>query len=173
MKKTNKIVYIGLLVAQALVLYVFESMIPVPFITPGAKLGLSNLITVIALYTLEDYKESFAVVVLRILLSTMFGGNVSSFLFSIAGGILSFVMMIIIKEVLKDKVSVIGVSATGAVFHNVGQLLIASFMVHNIGVMIYLPILSTVGIVTGIFIGITANFMVAHLRKLPYFKIIK
>ena len=59
MKKTSKIVYIGLLVAQALVLHIIERMIPVPFITPGAKLGLANLITVIALYTLDNKKDAF------------------------------------------------------------------------------------------------------------------
>ena len=75
MKKTSKIVYISLLVAQALVLHIFERMIPVPFITPGAKLGLANLVIVVALYTLDSYKEAFLVLFLRILLSTMFGGT--------------------------------------------------------------------------------------------------
>ena len=78
--------------------------------------------------------------------------------------------MVIVKELFKDKVSIIGVSSAGAIFHNVGQLIIASMIVKNIGVMLYLPILSTIGIGTGIFIGITANYAVTHLRKLPMFK---
>lgn len=171
MRNTSKLVYISLLVAQALVLYLFESMIPVPFITPGAKLGLANLIVVIAIYTLDNYKEAFLVVILRLILSTMFGGNISSFLFGLAGGILSFLIMIVVKEFGKDKVSIIGVSASGAVFHNIGQLLIASALVKNIGVTLYLPILSIAGIGTGIFVGITANYAITHLRKLPYFKV--
>ena len=61
MNKTSKMVYISLLVAQALVLFIFERMIPVPFITPGAKLGLANIVIVIALYTLDNYKEVFLV----------------------------------------------------------------------------------------------------------------
>ena len=170
MKKTNRIVYIGLLVAQALVLHLFERMIPVPFIAPGARLGLANLITVIAIYTLDNKKDAFLVLFLRLTLSTMFGGNLSSFMYSAAGGILSFLAMIFVKEVCKDKVSIIGVSASGAIFHNVGQLLIASSIVKNIGVMLYLPILSAMGIGTGIFIGITANYVVVHLKKLPMFK---
>jgi len=170
MKKTSKMVYIGLLVAQALVLYIIERTIPVPFITPGAKLGLANLITVIALYTLDSKKDAFLVLFLRLTLSTMFGGNLSSFMYSAAGGILSFLSMVIVKDLFKDKVSIIGVSSAGAIFHNVGQLIIASLIVKNIGVMLYLPILSTIGIGTGIFIGITANYAVAHLRKLPMFK---
>ncbi|MGG7142173.1 Gx transporter family protein [Clostridium nigeriense] len=170
MKKTSKMVYIGLLVAQALVLYIVERSIPVPFITPGAKLGLANLITVIALYTLDSKKDAFLVLFLRLTLSTMFGGNLSSFMYSAAGGILSFLSMVVVKGLFKDKVSIIGVSSAGAIFHNVGQLIIASLIVKNIGVMLYLPILSTIGIGTGIFIGITANYAVAHLRKLPMFK---
>lgn len=170
MRKTSKMVYIGLLVAQALVLHIFERMIPVPFITPGAKLGLSNLITVVAIYTLDRKRDAFLVVLLKLLLSTMFGGNLSSLMYSMAGGILSFLAMIMVKETLKDKVSIIGVSATGAIFHNVGQLLIAASIVNNLGVMLYLPVLSIVGIGTGIFIGITANYLVNHLSKLPIFR---
>ena len=108
MKKTNKIVYIGLLVAQALVLHIIERMIPVPFVTPGAKLGLANLITVIALYTLDSRKDAFLVLFLRLSLSTMFGGNLSSFMYSAAGGILSFGAMSIVKDLFKYKVSILG-----------------------------------------------------------------
>lgn len=171
MNRTSKMVYISLLVAQALVLFLFERMIPVPFITPGAKLGLANIIIVIALYTLDNYKEAFLVIFLRLLLSTMFGGTLSSFFFSLAGSIFSFIIMVIIKELFKDKVSIIGVSAAGGVFHNIGQLLVAVFIVKNIGVMLYLPVLSIAGIVTGIFVGLTSNLAVKHLKRLPQFGI--
>lgn len=169
MRKTSRLVYVGLLVAQALVLHIIERMIPVPFVTPGAKLGLANLVTVIALYTLDSKKDAFLVILLRLTLSTMFGGSLSSFMYSAAGGTLSFLAMLAIKETFKDKVSIVGVSSAGAIFHNIGQLIIASAIVNNIAVMLYLPILSVVGIVTGIFIGITANYVVNHLKKLPMF----
>jgi len=169
MRKTSRLVYVGLLVAQALVLHIIERMIPVPFVTPGAKLGLANLVTVIALYTLDSKKDAFLVILLRLTLSTMFGVSLSSFMYSAAGGTLSFLAMLSIKETFKDKVSIVGVSSAGAIFHNIGQLIIASAIVNNIAVMLYLPILSVVGIVTGIFIGITANYVVNHLKKLPMF----
>ena len=170
MSKTFRIVFIGLLVAQALALYTIESMIPVPFIAPGAKLGLANLITVIALYTLNSKKDVFLVILLRLLLSTMFGGNLSTFMYGVTGAILSYLAMILVKTLGKDKVSIIGVSASGALFHNVGQLIVASAIVHNIAIMLYLPILSIAGVATGIFIGISANFIVNHISKLPYFR---
>lgn len=170
MNRTRKIIYIGLLVAQALVLHIFESMIALPFVTPGAKLGLANLVTVIALYTLETKREAFLVLFLRLTFGAIFGGSLSSFMYSATGGILSFTFMVIIKETFKEKVSIIGVSATGAVFHNIGQILISAAIVQNIAVTLYLPVLSIVGIVTGIFIGITANLLIEHMAKIPYFK---
>lgn len=170
MNKTFRIVFIGLLVSQALALYTIESMIPVPFIAPGAKLGLTNLITVIALYILNNKKDVFIIILLRLLLSTIFNGSLSTFMYGAAGAILSYYVMIFVKKIGKDRVSIIGVSCSGAVFHNIGQLVVASAIVQNIAVMLYLPILSIAGIGTGIFIGVTANFVVKHLSKLPYFK---
>lgn len=170
MNKTFRIVFIGLLVSQALTLFIVENMMPPLFITPGAKLGLTNLITVIALYTLGSKKDVFIIILLRLLLSTMFCGNLSTFMYSASGAILSFCIMILFKSLGKNKLSIIGVSASGAFFHNLGQLIVASAIVENIGIMLYLPILSIAGIGTGIFIGITANFVVKHLSKIVYFK---
>lgn len=164
--RTFRLVFMGLLVAQALVLYIIEGMIPVPFIAPGAKLGLANLITVIALYLFSKKRDVFMIIFARLLLSTLFGGGFSTFMFSVAGAILSFLMMIVVKELLKDRVSIIGVSASGAVFHHVGQLLVASIVVKNIAIMLYLPLLTITGIVTGIFIGIASNFIVTHIKKI-------
>ncbi|WP_066869477.1 Gx transporter family protein [Clostridium mediterraneense] len=170
MKKTTKMVYMSLLIAMALILFIFEAMIPIPFITPGAKLGLANLVIMIAVYTLDSYKESFTVLLIRILLSTFFAGSASTLIYSISGGVLSFIVTIIVKELGGKYVSIIGVSAAAAVFHNIGQLLVASLILNNFGVMLYLPILSLAGIGTGIFVGISANYLVAHLNKILYFK---
>lgn len=164
-RSIRKMIYISLLIAMSLVLHIFEGMIPVPFITPGTKLGLANIITVIALYTLS-YKEAFLVLFLRILLSVMFGGSVSRLLYSLSGGVLSYIFMVITKSLGKDKVSIIGVSCVGAVFHNIGQLSTASLIVETMSVMLYLPVMSVAGIGTGIFVGITSNFAVEHLKKI-------
>ncbi len=170
MKEVKHLVYKSLLVAMALALHLFERNIPVPFMTPGAKLGLANLVTVIALYTLEKKRDVIQIIVTRLVLGAIFGGSVSGLMYGGMGALLSFMIMVVIKESLKDKVSIIGVSAAGAVFHNIGQLLVASLIVQNIGVMLYLPFLSVAGIVTGIFVGIAANYTVAHMYKLPFFK---
>lgn len=165
MSKTRKLVFLSLLVSQALVLHIFESMIPVPFITPGAKLGLANIVTVVSLYMFGEI-ETFFVIIVRLLLASMFGGGLSSLLYSIAGAIFSFIIMILIKKIGKDKVSLIGVSAAGAVFHNIGQITIAALIVQNVNISLYLPILTIAGIGTGFFVGVTARYILNHLEKI-------
>lgn len=171
MKNLQRLTFLAVLVAQALVLYIVESMIPIPFITPGAKLGLSNIITVASLY-LFGFKDTFVVVLLRILLSTFFGGSISSLIYSLSGGILSLLFMQLAKALGKDDISIMGVSITGAFFHNVGQVLSAAVIIQNINVVIYLPLLTVSGIGTGFFVGITANYLLNALKKLPIYKTI-
>lgn len=170
MKQTKHLVYMSLLVAMALALHLVERNIPVPFMTPGAKLGLANLVTVIALYTLDKKRDVIKIIASRLVLGALFGGSVSGLMYGSMGAVLSFIIMLVIKEGLKEKVSIIGVSAAGAVFHNIGQLVVAALIVQNIGVMLYLPILSLAGIGTGIFVGMAANYTVAHMYKLPFFR---
>lgn len=170
LNKTSKMVYMALLVSLALILSIIERMIPVPFVTPGAKLGLANLVIMISVYTLDSYKDSFTILFLRVVLSTLLGSSVSMILYSAAGGILSFIAIVLVKELGGKHVSIIGVSAAGAVFHNVGQLFVASLILQNFNVFLYLPLLSLAGIVTGIFVGLSANYILYHLLKLPLFR---
>lgn len=168
MNKTFRIIILSLFVAQSLVLYIVEGMLPVPFIAPGAKLGLANLITVIALYALPKKRDACLILLLRVALSTAFGGGINAFLYSAAGAAFSLASMIVLKRA--GRFSLIGVSAAGGVFHNLGQVIVASLVVENIKIMLYLPVLSVAGVGTGILIGVTASFTLAHLRKLPVYK---
>lgn len=167
--KTYKIVYMGLLVSMALALSLIERILPIPFIAPGAKLGLANLIIIISVYTLDSYKDSFIILILRILLSSTLGGSMSSLLYSISGGILSFIITIFVKHLGSNYVSIIGVSTSAGVFHNIGQLFAASIIFKNINIFLYLPLLSISGIGTGIFIGLSANYILNHFSKSSYF----
>ena len=170
LNKTSKMIYMSLLVSMALILSLIERMMPIPFVTPGAKLGLANLIIIISIYTLDNYKDSFIILILRVFLAAIFGGNMSTLLYSATGGIFSFIATIFTKKLGGKHVSIIGVSSCAAVFHNVGQLLAASLILNNFGVFLYLPVLSTIGIITGIFIGLSANYLLSHLSQLPYFR---
>ena len=150
MKKTFHIIILGLFIAQSLVLYVVEGMLPVPFIAPGAKLGLANLITVIALYALPRKR------------------GINAFLYSVAGAAFSLGAMMVLQKT--GKFSIIGVSTAGGIFHNLGQVIVASLVVENIKIMLYLPILAVAGTGTGILIGITAIFTLRHLKRLPIYR---
>ncbi|NLZ48371.1 MAG: Gx transporter family protein [Clostridiales bacterium] len=169
MKKIQKLAFISVLVAQALILHIFEGMLPVIFITPGAKLGLSNIITVTALYMI-GFKDTFVVLISRILLNTLLAPNPSGIMYSLAGGILSLLAMQLTKSLGKDNVSLIGVSVSGAFFHNVGQIIASSIIIENINIVLYLPALTLAGVGTGIFVALTANYLLKALKKLPIYK---
>ncbi|SHF56429.1 heptaprenyl diphosphate synthase [Caldanaerobius fijiensis DSM 17918] len=162
---TRKLVFLSILIANSLALYIIEGMIPVPFIVPGAKLGLANIITVISLYLFGFY-NTLVVIGVRILLSAFFAASPSSFFYSIGGGLLSLVAMFAVKNLGGDNVSEIGVSVIGAVFHNIGQMAVAALILQNVNIMIYVPVLMIVGIGTGIFVGLSARFVMNHWRKL-------
>src|SRR5574344_2607749 len=98
MTKTFKTVYLALLVAQSLALFLFEGMLPLPFLAPGAKLGLANLSTLIALYTLPRWQDALLVILVRIALATMFGGGPTILMYSLAGGLLSFAVMLMLRH---------------------------------------------------------------------------
>lgn len=168
MQKTFHLIILGLFIAQSLVLYVVEGMLPVPFIAPGAKLGLANLITVIALYSLPHKRDVCLILLIRIILSTAFGGGINAFFYSVAGAVFSLGIMLLLQKT--GKFSLIGVSTAGGIFHNLGQVIVASLVVQNIKIMLYLPVLSIAGTGTGILIGITALFTLRHLKKLPIYK---
>ena len=162
MTKTFKTVYLALLVAQSLALFLFEGMLPLPFLAPGAKLGLANLITLLALYTLPRWQDALLVILIRIALATMFGGGPTILMYSLAGGLLSFTVMLMLRR--SGRFSILGVSAAGGFAHNLGQLLIASLVIGNQDLLLYLPILGPCGILTGLLLGTCAGLV---LKKLP------
>ncbi|MFC6170553.1 Gx transporter family protein [Loigolactobacillus jiayinensis] len=169
--KIQKYVFIALLVAQGVIIGLLERMIPFPFaFAPGAKLGLANLITIVALFTMP-FRDSFLLMWMRLILTTLLGGTLSTFLYSAGGAVLSYFGMLLVKQLGPKNVSIIGISTTGGVLHNVGQLLIASLIAQSWTVMLYLPILSFIGVLAGIAIGISANYLFEHVRTLTYLKV--
>lgn len=173
MTKNQRLVYIALLAAQAVIISLVERAIPSPFaIAPGAKLGLANIITCMALYTLST-RDASIVVTVRLILVTLLGGTISTFMYSASGAVLSFIGMWVVKKLGSSRVSIIGVSTTGAFLHNVGQLIVASWIAQTWTVLLYLPILSFFGILSGIAIGIVANYLLTHVEKLHYYRDLK
>ncbi|MDI3311513.1 MAG: Gx transporter family protein, partial [Thermoanaerobacterium sp.] len=108
----KKIVYISILVSQALVLNIVESFIPVPIPVPGIKIGLANIVTLVTIL-MFGFKESLIVVVLRTLLAQLLVGNLTSFLYSVSGGILSACIMYFAHKRYSKYFSLVGVSVFG------------------------------------------------------------
>lgn len=160
--KTDKIANFGLLIALAFILSYIESLFPIPFPVPGIKLGLANLVVIIALYKLGS-KEAFVLSVLRIILISFTFGNLYMLMFSMTGGLLSWLLMSIAK---KSKLfSMVGVSVIGGVSHNIGQIIMAVIVVENINIAYYLPFLLVSGITAGIIIGIVASIIISRFKK--------
>ncbi|MCI9490299.1 MAG: Gx transporter family protein [Dorea sp.] len=161
----NRIAYFGVFTALALIFSYVETLIPVSFGIQGVKLGLANLIIVIALYKMR-LKEVYLLSVTRILLSGFFFGNYFSILYSLAGGLLSLTVMALLKK--REGYTVIGISAAGGVFHNVGQLLVAMAVVESFAISGYLPVLLIAGLLTGLLIGILAGQMLKRLTNIRF-----
>ncbi|WP_295763390.1 Gx transporter family protein [Clostridium sp. 2218st1_F5_2218SCRN_220325] len=163
--KTKKMVFLGLMVGYSLILYILETYIPNPFIVffPGAKLGLTNIITLVSLL-IFGFKETFIIVTVRVILSSIFAGPMSYLLFSIGGAYLSLIVMFLVNKI--KGFSVIGVSIAGAIAHNMGQLLVASILVENFLMITYLPFMLATSLVTGLFVGIVSQFCYSKMDRI-------
>lgn len=156
----NKIAYWGVFLALALVCSYVESLIPISFGIPGVKLGLTNIVVILMLYTIGA-KDAILISVLRIILAGFMFGNAFSIIYSLAGGILSFVVMLLLKNT--GKLKILSISTAGGISHNVGQLIVAAFVVENYNILFYVPVLIIAGIITGFLIGLLAGEIVLRI----------
>lgn len=156
----NKIAYWGVFLALALVCSYVESLIPISFGIPGVKLGLTNIVVILMLYTIGA-KDAILISVLRIILAGFMFGNAFSIIYSLAGGILSFVVMLLLKNT--GKLKILSVSTAGGISHNVGQLIVAALVVENYNILFYVPVLIIAGIITGFLIGLLADEIVLRI----------
>jgi len=155
---------IGLLVALGLVLQIVEGTIPPILPLPGAKLGLANLATVIALVVLGPW-EALAVNVLRCLLGGLLRGSFIGLTLSLAAGTAATLVMALLYTMRPRVLSLTGVSIAGAVTHNAVQLAVAIWLVGFPGLRYYLPYLLLVALPTGFFIGLAARRLVLSLGR--------
>ena len=159
-KKVKSIALFGILTALAFGFSYLETLIPLGIGIPGIKLGLANIVVVSALYLL-DAKRAFAVSVIRIILVSITFGNAFGLVYSLSGGLLSFVVMALAK---KTKLSVMGVSMLGGIFHNIGQLIAAAFVTQTSRLAYYFPVLLAAGLITGFLIGLVSKAVTQRLK---------
>lgn len=159
--KTKKLVTLALLTAVAMILSYLESLIPLNLAVPGIKMGLANLAVIFVLYRI-GFKEACIVSILRILWLAILFGNVMTLSYSIVGAALSLTGMGLLKKL--DRFSEIGVSVTGGILHNIGQILTAMVLMDTAQIIYYLPILLISGVVSGTVIGVVSAILVKRVK---------
>ncbi len=151
----------GLFLALALVVSYIEVLIPIPVGIPGVKIGLANAVIMVFLF-FSTWQRTFLISIVRILLAGFLFGNPMTIVYSLAGGILSLFVMVILKKI--KGFSVVGISVGGGVAHNIGQLSVAVLLMENARIYYYAPVLLVTGTIAGIAIGVLTGILI---RKLP------
>jgi len=167
-KRIKTLATSAVLTSVALIFSYVEVLVPISIGIPGIKLGLANIVVVMALYTLGQ-KYAAIINLVRIALSALMFGNAYSIVYALSGGLLSFVVMLLLKNLKKSGTplfSLVGVSMAGGVFHNFGQLLASAVVLQTVKIMYYFPVLTVAGMITGIITGFIA---VMALRNIKYF----
>ncbi len=157
----RKVAYCGMLTALALIFSYVEAILPIQIGIPGVKLGLANLVVLMGFEFLAP-GEVLAVSISRILLAGFLFGNGATILYSLAGGLLSFFVMLVLRKI--GSFSVIGISAAGGVTHNMGQLIVACLVVQNISLAWYLPVLVIAGTITGVCMGMLCKWVMRVVK---------
>ncbi len=164
--RTRFICIVGLLISVGLILHIVESLIPMSYIVPGAKIGLANIASLLGLI-LFGFKIGLLILFFRIVLGSVMAGTFMSFNFfmSLSGGLLGFVLMGAVYFIASEYFSLIGISIVGALFHNIGQIFTAMFIIENFGLIYYLPYLALLAIPAGMGIGLIVEFTENYLYR--------
>ena len=157
--QTRKLTLSAILTALGLILGLLERFVPLPL--PGVKLGLANIVTLFALYSV-GLPYAAGILALRCILGSIFAGSITGLIYSLTGGALSFLVMALMKRT--GRLSVYGVSVLGSASHHIGQVLAASIVMSSPSVLLYLPVMLAVSVATGLLI---AFITCGVLRVLP------
>ncbi len=163
-KYTRKIVQIAFFVSLALVLSIVESWIPVAAGIPGIRIGLANIVTLVVI-ALLGLKEAVIIVIIRTMLSSIYTGGPVILAFSVTGGLLSALTMWFFYKYMSKFFSIVGISITGAVAHNIGQLAVAAVIMREPSVISYFPVLMVSAVISGSFTGICSKYIIKLSRR--------
>ena len=151
---------LALSIALSMILSFVESQIPAFVAIPGIKVGLTNIVVVFALYKL-GWKEAGVISLIRVFLVSLLFGTGATFLYSIAGAVLSYVGMLLLKGT--GRFSYVAVSVAGGVLHNIGQIGMACLVMETNLILYYLPFLLLSGTVAGVVVGLLAAVMIRRI----------
>ena len=155
---------LALLTAIALTIFMAEAQLPVVTVVPGIKLGLANIVTVYATFTMGP-RDTLMILCARVFLGAVFSGQMMTLIYSAAGGFLSWCILLILRKLL-NRGQIWLCSPVAGVFHNLGQLLAAAAVMKTWTVLAYLPYLILAGIIAGLFTGVAAQALLGRLERL-------
>lgn len=156
--ETRRLTRMAMLTAIALTIFIVELQIPAPVPIPGVKLGLANIITVYAMFLLGP-ADTACILLVRILLGSFFSGRITALFYSLSGGLLCYLVMLVMRKVVTRR-QIWVCSVVGAAAHNVGQIAAAVLITGTPALVCYLPILMVSGIIAGTFTGLCAQLVV-------------
>lgn len=156
--KARRIARLALLTAVALIIFIVELQIPNIIPIPGVKLGLANIVTVYAVYKYSA-KETAAIAVTRVVLGSIFSGNIAAIMYSMAGALLCLAGMLLIKKIVPLNCIWLS-SILGAILHNTGQMIVAVIVMGSFAVISVYPFLLIAGCIAGAFTGLCAQFLI-------------
>lgn len=159
---SKKVATIGMMIALAFVLNYVETLIPINIGIPGVKLGISNIVVIFSLYTLGS-ATAFFIAIIRIVLCGLTFGSISSMIYSLAGGLLSYIIMFLLKKT--DRFSIYGISVAGGISHNFGQIIMAIIILQTKLLIYYYPVLLLSGSIAGVLIGMISALLVKRLKS--------
>lgn len=160
---TGRVTRMALLTAIALTIFMAEAQLPNPIPIPGIKLGLANIVTVYAMFALGP-ADTLMILLARVFLGSVFSGQMMTFFYSLAGGLLCYGVMLLLRRLLAPgQIWLAGV--IGAAFHNIGQLAAAILIARTSALVVYLPWLLLGGMAAGLFTGLCAQFLLARFHK--------
>ena len=160
----RKLTTMAMLTAISMIVFLIEAQIPLPFAVPGVKLGIANVITLYAIWPLGR-REALAILLIRVFLGNIIAGNVMAMAYSLAGGLLCWVIMSLLKPVM-GRSQIWLMSILGALGHNAGQLGMAILISGTTTMIWYAPVLIVAAVVTGAFTGYLTQILLGHMDKL-------
>lgn len=165
--KLKQLTVNAVLTAIALTIFMIEAQIPALVPIPGVKLGLANIITVFALFAFGP-KDAFMILFVRVFMGSVFSGQISTLLYSLSGGVLCFASLLVMRRIITIEQLWVA-SVVGAVFHNIGQILVAIIVTGTPSIVVYLPVLLVSGIIAGLFTGLCAQYLYGKIKKINLF----
>ncbi|MBP3319077.1 MAG: Gx transporter family protein [Ruminiclostridium sp.] len=160
----RKLTTMAMLTAISMIVFLIEAQTPLPFAVPGVKLGIANVITLYAIWTLGR-REALAILLIRVFLGNIIAGNVMAMAYSLAGGLLCWVIMSLLKPIM-SRSQIWLMSILGALGHNAGQLTMAILISGTTTMIWYAPVLIVAAVVTGAFTGYLTQILLSHMDKL-------